>query len=405
MNDPAMNAEPMSNGLMNNGSMNDGADPLKTLSVLYVEDDAETRMQFAHMLEKIVGTLYTAADGAEGLEIFRSAKPDLIISDIMMPVMDGLEMAENIRAENPATSIILTTAFSDAHYLMRAIGIGIDNYVLKPVDYQMLRKAIAKSAHALLRDRELKIKSAQLELYHAAAEDERRLVGQLMERMMQAAGLRDEGLRYWLQPSDVVSGDLVTASRASNGKLFVMVADSTGHGLPAAINLLPLNRIFYRMVEKGFPVGTIVEEMNLTIKEQSPTDRFVAATLAAVDGDSRIIEMWSGGNPAAIFVNGRGELLHAFASANLPLGVLDKTFIAHPTLFHWEAPGYLLMFSDGLLDAENEEGAPFGSDGVQRTIIGAPPETWTAAIQEALRRHLGRRRAHDDLSLVIVNCP
>lgn len=395
-----MNGEPM-----NNEPTNDEPDPLKTLAVLYVEDDAETRAQFAHMLEKIVGTLHTAADGAQALEIFRSTKPDLVISDIMMPGMDGLEMAENIRAENPATPIILTTAFNDARYLMRAIGIGIDNYVLKPVDYPMLRKAIAKSAQALFKDRELKIKSAQLELYHAAAEDERRLVGQLMERMMQADGLRDEGLRYWLQPSDVVSGDLVAATRARNGKLFAMVADSTGHGLPAALNLLPLSRIFYRMVEKGFPVGTLVEEMNLAIKAQSPVERFVAATLAAIDNDSRTIEMWSGGSPAAIFVNHRGEPVHVFASANLPLGVLDKTFIAHPTLFHWGAPGYLLMFSDGVLDAENEEGTPFGSDGVLRAIAGAPAENWTAAIQETLQRHLGRRRAHDDLSLVIVNCP
>ena len=387
--------------------MNDDTNQLKTLNVLYVEDDADTRSQFAHMLGKIVGTLHTAADGAEGLEIFRSAKPDLIISDIMMPGMDGLEMAENIRAESPATPIILTTAFNDAHYLMRAIGIGIDNYVLKPVDYPVLCKAIAKSARTLFNDRELKVKNAQLELYHAAAEDERHLVAQLMARMMQADGLHDEGLRYWLQPTDVVSGDLVAATRARNGKLFAMVADSTGHGLPAALNLLPLSHIFYRMVEKGFPVGTIVEEMNLAIKAQSPTDRFAAATLAAIDtnADSRTIEMWNGGNPAALFVNGRGELAHTFASANLPLGVLDKTFVAHPTLFHWEAPGYLLMFSDGLLDAENEEGMPFGADGVLRTIAGAPAESWIAATQEALQRHLGHRRAHDDLSLVVVNCP
>jgi serine phosphatase RsbU (regulator of sigma subunit) len=249
------------------------------------------------------------------------------------------------------------------------------------------------------------VKNAQLELYHAAAEEERHLVAHLMERMMQAEGLRDEGLRYWLQPSDVVSGDLVAAARGRSGKLFAMVADSTGHGLPAALNLLPLKRIFYRMVEKGFPVSTIVEEMNLTIKEQSPTDRFVATTLASVDVESQVIEIWIGGNPAAVFVDAAGKPVRTFASANLPLGILDKTFVARPVLFCWQEAGYLLMLSDGLLEAENEAGEALGLERVLQGIAGLPAERWVEAIQQAMRQHLGERRAHDDVSLILVNCP
>lgn len=385
--------------------MMSGDPSLKTLSVLYVEDDAEVRAQFSHMLGKIVGTLHTACDGAEGLEMFGKEKPDLVISDIMMPVMDGLEMAERIRAENPATPIIMTTAFNDAKYLLRAIAIGIDGYVLKPVDYHALLRAIEKSAQILFSQRELQVKNAQLEQYHAAAEEERHLVAHLMERMMQAEGLRDEGLRYWLQPSDVVSGDLVAAARGRSGKLFAMVADSTGHGLPAALNLLPLKRIFYRMVGKGFPVGTIVEEMNMTIKEQSPTDRFVATTLASVDAESQTVEIWIGGNPAAVFVDAGGKPVHTFASANVPLGILDKAFVAHPVFFRWQEPGFLLMLSDGLLEAENKAGEAMGLDRVLRGIAGLPAEQWVEAIQQALRQHLGERRAHDDVSLVLVACP
>lgn len=375
-----------------------------SLSILYVEDDADVRAQFTHMLGKIAGTLHVACDGAEGMEMFGREKPDLVVSDIMMPVMDGLEMAEKIRAESPDTPIIMTTAFNDAKYLLRAIAIGVDGYVLKPVDYHVLRRTIEKSLRVLFSQRELKLKNAQLELYHAAAEEERRLVAQLMERMMQADGLREEGLHYWLQPSDVVSGDLIAAARARSGRLFVMVADSTGHGLPAALNLLPLRRIFYRMVEKGYPVGTLVEEMNSTIKEQSPTDRFVAATLASVDAVSQAVEIWIGGNPAALFVDAAGNLVHAFASANLPLGILDKTFVAHPVLFRWREPGYLLMFSDGLLEAENEAGEALGADRVLQAIAGIPAGQWMDAIRETQRRHLGARRAHDDVSLVLVDC-
>ncbi|MBS4099584.1 MAG: SpoIIE family protein phosphatase [Sulfuricella sp.] len=377
---------------------------LKSLSILYVEDDVETSRQFAHMLGKIVDTLYVANNGEEGVRLFREKAPDLVVSDVLMPGMDGLEMAQLIRAESPDTPIILTTAFNETKYLLRAIEIGIENYVLKPVDYSLLRRAIVRSAALLISRRELKSKNAQLERYHTAAEQERHLVAHLMDRMMQADGLRDEGLRYWLQPSDLVSGDLIAAARARGGKLFVMVADSTGHGLPAALNLVPLNRIFYRMVTKGFSIGTIVEEMNMTIREQSPTDRFVAATLASVDATTRILEYWSGGNPAALFVTPQGDVLHSFSSANLPLGILDKTFIAHPLVFRWEQPGYLLIFSDGLLDAEDEQGNHFNVEKVLEAISGTPPENWIDAIQSALADHLGARHAHDDVSLAVIRC-
>lgn len=377
---------------------------LKNLSILYVEDDAETRRQFAHMLGKIVGTVYVASDGQQGVEIFSGKQPDLVVSDIMMPVMDGLEMTAKIREQNPETPIILTTAFNETRYLLRAIELGIDNYVLKPVEFQLLHRAISQCAAILFNKRELASKNAQLELYHAAAEDERSLVAHLMKRMMQADGLRDEALRYWLQPSDVVSGDLIAAARARSGKLFTMVADSTGHGLPAALNLLPLNRIFYRMVEKGFSLGTMIDEMNMAIRAQSPSDRFVAASLVSVDPAARIVEYWNGGNPAIRFVDNNGDVIKAFASANLPLGVIDKTFVAHPGVFCWDQPGWLLMFSDGLMDAEDGEGNPFEADRLLQAIRGVAPENWITAIREALALHLGPRTAHDDVSLAIVDC-
>jgi two-component system cell cycle response regulator len=103
---------------------------LKTLKVLYVEDDPDTRKQCSDFLTRPVGTLITASNGAEGLEAFIKNRPDIVITDIMMPVMDGLTMAKEIRGIAPTVPIIVITAFEQTDYMMRAINIGIDKYVV-----------------------------------------------------------------------------------------------------------------------------------------------------------------------------------------------------------------------------------------------------------------------------------
>ncbi|HCA27938.1 MAG TPA: diguanylate cyclase, partial [Betaproteobacteria bacterium] len=123
--------------------------PLRNLSVLYVEDDSLVRDQLSQYLKRRVNALYTAANGREGLALFLEHKPALVITDVMMPEMDGLKMAEAIKAASPATPIIITTAFNETDFLLKAIDIGIDKYLIKPVKLHALERAIVQSDQLL----------------------------------------------------------------------------------------------------------------------------------------------------------------------------------------------------------------------------------------------------------------
>jgi len=122
---------------------------LRNLTVLYVEDDDEVREQLGQFLRRRVGCLLVAANGQEGLTTFCEQQPDLVITDILMPVMDGLAMAEGIREINKTVPIIVTTAFERQDYLIRSIDVGIDKYVVKPVRTDLLLNALHKCANAL----------------------------------------------------------------------------------------------------------------------------------------------------------------------------------------------------------------------------------------------------------------
>ena len=106
---------------------------LKARTVLFVEDDPGALASTSEFLERRVGALHTATHGEEGLEAFRNHGADIVVTDIQMPGMDGLTMARHIRQLDPEAQIVVTTAFEQTDYLTRAIDIGIDQYVLKPI--------------------------------------------------------------------------------------------------------------------------------------------------------------------------------------------------------------------------------------------------------------------------------
>jgi PAS domain S-box-containing protein len=116
------------------------------ISILYVEDEADAREMVGRALARKIHhlRLFTAENGEVGLNMFREHRPDIVITDMHMPMMDGIRMAGEIKALNPETLIVAVTAYSDTRYLLDAIEIGINHYVLKPVDYDKFFAVIDK---------------------------------------------------------------------------------------------------------------------------------------------------------------------------------------------------------------------------------------------------------------------
>ena len=106
----------------------------KNLSVLFAEDDDIVRAQVTETLRIFFGKIFIAKDGEEAFEIFKLEKPDIILSDIKMPKIDGLQLIEKIREENQSIPIIILTSYSDQNTLFKAANSSIDGYILKPLE-------------------------------------------------------------------------------------------------------------------------------------------------------------------------------------------------------------------------------------------------------------------------------
>ena len=119
------------------------------VSILYAEDDPVTRNMVAAILQRRFKRLYVARNGGEGLEIYRDKRPELVITDIRMPGMDGLAMIRAIRQEDEQIPVIVTSAYSDPQFLLESIDLGVDQYVLKPVNVEKLARAIGRCAEII----------------------------------------------------------------------------------------------------------------------------------------------------------------------------------------------------------------------------------------------------------------
>lgn len=121
----------------------------KTLTLLYVEDEDELRESVETYLVKLFSSVAVAKNGQEGLDLYKKQQYDIVVSDIQMPIMNGLDMAEKIKEINQDQEVIIISAYSDSSYFLNSIRIGINGYIIKPIDYSQMNKEIYKSAKSL----------------------------------------------------------------------------------------------------------------------------------------------------------------------------------------------------------------------------------------------------------------
>jgi len=138
---------------------------LKNLTLLYVEDEAMIRQNAVEYLSRICDNVLEASNGVEALEIYQKNKPHIIISDIKMPKMNGLDMAEEIRKHDKSTPIIIATAHTETHYLIKAVELQLVKYIVKPINSAKLTEALNMAVKCLSEEKKNIINISESRLY------------------------------------------------------------------------------------------------------------------------------------------------------------------------------------------------------------------------------------------------
>lgn len=200
---------------------------LDYLRVLYVEDDEATREAFTRFLKQRAGKLFSAASGEEGLQKFHELRPNLLIIDLIMPGMSGLDMIGEIRKTDKDCRILITSTVSELSTVLEAVDLGIDHYIIKPIDTEDLVAKMAGIAQ-MIRSREDKDRSidlARLKNSGVAEDTIRREFLKLM-KTCSGKGPQDVKVLFFENKVEITAFDTVTTMEkiiAANRKNVSMV--------------------------------------------------------------------------------------------------------------------------------------------------------------------------------------
>ena len=374
------------------------------LSILIAEDNAADRMLLSTIVSRQGHRVLTASNGREALDLFEQERPQLVLMDALMPVMDGFEAARRIKqmAGEELVPIIFLTSLTEGEALVRCLEAGGDDFLAKPYNRVILEAKI-NAMDRLRRLQDTVLQQRDLIAKHNGyLLNEQRVAKAVFDKVAHSGCLDAPNIRYLQSPYALFNGDLLLATFKPSGGMHVLLGDFTGHGLPAAIGAMPLAEVFYGMTAKGYSLAEILREMNAKLKRILPVGMFCCATVLNLSFQRGVVEVWSGGLPDGYLHRaGSGERI-PLVSRHLPLGIQDvASFDDKYEVYPMEPGDRIVLLSDGVLEARNSEDQLFGEERLLEVFAdNRKPELLFAEIQQALIRFSGEQQ--DDVSLVEV---
>ena len=379
----------------------------KSLKIL-VTDDTEANLALISAFVEMLGhTAIQARNGQEAVDLFRTEEPDMVLMDVMMPVMDGYQATAEIRqlAGNKWVPVLFLSAKVQEQDQIQGLAVGGDDYLTKPVNLTILQAKIKAMQRIAEMQHVIAENARRLTLYREENEREQDIAKHMLEKIIRTDKFDDQLIERWIRPAKHFSGDIIAAEFTPRNELYVILADSAGHGLAAALNVVPMVEVFYSMAHKGYGIPNIARELNRKIRLLMPTEHFVSTVLAAINFSDRTIELWNGGMPPSYFVNNQGKILREWGSMHPPLGILDDIdFQSKTETFQWDTPGRLFLYSDGLIGSENANGEQFGKDRVLQVLAAEEDEQPFSRLVSAVSAFLGQANATDDVSIATIHC-
>ncbi len=376
------------------------------IRILIADDNQVDRKILMRILQNQGHEILDAENGQEAVALFKAESPDIVLLDVIMPVMDGKEAARQIKdhAGEDLVPVIFLTSMTDAYGLAECLESGGDDFLNKPYNSVVLQAKVRsfyrmREMHQTLQQQRDTIVSHNEHLMH-----EQEAAKAVFDNVAHLGCLSANNIRYLISPLAVFNGDVLLAARQPSGAMNLLLGDFTGHGLPAAIGALPLAEIFYGMTAKGFGVRDIIREINRKMNSILPIGFFCCAAMVELNFERLSASVWMGGIPDCYLYRMADASLQTLRSEHLPLGVLsDSRFVDSLQEFTLELGDRLLLWSDGILEARNPAGDMFGQHRLQAAIeSAADANTIFPTIKSALAGFQKNSERDDDITLLEV---
>ncbi|MDT8407153.1 MAG: fused response regulator/phosphatase [Methylococcales bacterium] len=374
------------------------------LKILGAEDSISQRVALQAFIEAQGYQFIPACDGQQAVAAFIEEQPDLVILDIEMPVMDGIEAAKKIKAlaGDHYVPVIFLTQLDPENLLQQCVLAGGDDFIPKPIKATLLYAKIS----ALLRVQQLyealTEQNKQLRKYQLHQEQEHYNAAQFQKSVIRSRFHDSPCLRYSVSAMAMFSGDFILSTISYEGNLYTLIGDFTGHGLSASLGTTFTSEIFYTMSEKDCDPIKIIEEINNKLSRVLPKHIFLAATLLVYNPRSLTVELINCGLPGHLWVRQIQQQVGWLESVNIPLGI-DQNLQFNKQTIQTEPDDVILLFTDGLTEARDIEGNMFGMETLQLLVrqgVNKSEQNYFDTIHKVFNWHVRGAEQQDDMTLL-----
>ena len=403
------------------------------MRILLVEDNRVTRLRIKSLLTEWGNECLAVADGVEAMEQFGEFQPHIVITDWLMPRMDGIEVLKRIRERCTAMDtyvyVIMLTARSEVADMVEGLEEGADDYLRKPFETEELRVRIRAGSRIIELERQLRNKNRSL----VRANHEISAINRRMRQELDAAAkiqssflpaeppVFDRARFAWhYQPCDELSGDTLNILDLTDRKVGLYVVDVCGHGVSAALLSVHLTRLFTRVDEPDSIVmnssvsgerGILETPANVAMHLNhlfpfdplSETLQYFTMLYGILDLENRRFDYTSAGHPGPILVPADTDDETIIHEAEPPgVGFFPDAHFKEKSIEL--APGdRMYLYTDGIYEMMNTAGEEFGEPRLADALAQRRDTSLEQSIVEAV--DIGRdwrsdTTFEDDISLL-----
>ncbi len=339
------------------------------VSILLVDDDAAVRTSVAAFLESRLFEVEQAVDGVDAWERFQQRQPSLVLTDLRMPRMDGLQLLRQIMASESPVPVIVFSGIGSVNEVVEALRCGASDYLVKPfVDFHILQHAIEKCLERVRLLNQNRAYQAQLEKTNSelkahlqALEQDQQSGRQLQLKLypQQDLHLGKYHFSHCMIPSLYLSGDFLEYIRFGEEHLGFYIADVSGHGVSSAF-VTALLRHFSLNIHretreaaldgKPIPFPTPADAMAYYNREllAAGIDKYATLFMGLIDRKSNVLTYSVAGHlPRPILAS--GDKVYYLEGGGMPVGILQEAEYQNFTV---QLPDTftLVLCSDGVLE-------------------------------------------------------
>lgn len=386
-------------------------------SVLVIDDETVLRDSIADYLEDNGYTVYRAENGRRGLELFDCHHPDVVLTDLRMPEVTGMEVLEAVARQSPETPVIIISGTGDIAQAIETVRRGAWDYVVKPIqDALILEHAIVKSLEKADLVRQNRIYRENLEYTLRVAESDLRMAANVQKLFLPkeppATAHWDIAIEY--RPLFQVSGDFYDFYMSEGQLLGLSLFDVSGHGVASGLITMLAKSIIFRtfMAGRHRALNDVMNDINdQLIDEIDRVGNFLTGMLLRLDGDR--VEYVNAAHP---------PLLHKHADNGVTMAVGDSDAYSHggflgprsmrmsfgQTRFTVSPGDYLVLYSDCLIETMSEEDIRYGLERLIALVAASPSGASSRQLLDyVLNDFSGYHQARsaslpDDLTIVVA---